>query len=39
MNFEGYEREGRVKYVALATTVATILKAAIGAKEGIGSSR
>ena len=34
MNFEGYEREGRVAYAALATTIAAILTAAIGAEEG-----
>jgi ppGpp synthetase/RelA/SpoT-type nucleotidyltranferase len=34
MDFDGYEREGRAEYAALATTVAAILKAAIGAEEG-----
>ncbi len=34
MNFEEYEREGRAKYAALATTVAKILTAAINAEEG-----
>lgn len=32
MDFEGYEREGRAAYAALATTVSTILTAAIGAE-------
>ncbi|MCZ2156519.1 MAG: RelA/SpoT domain-containing protein, partial [Bryobacterales bacterium] len=34
MDFKGYEREGRAEYAALATTVATILTAAIGAEAG-----
>lgn len=34
MDFEEYEREARAKYVALATTVAAILTAAIGAEAG-----
>lgn len=34
MDFDGYEREERAKYAALATTVAAILTAAIGAEEG-----
>lgn len=33
MNFEEYEREGRAKYAALATTIAKILTAAIDAEE------
>ncbi|OZA28417.1 MAG: hypothetical protein B7X93_07380 [Hydrogenophilales bacterium 17-61-9] len=34
MNFEGYEREGRVKYAEFAATVALILEAAIGLESG-----
>lgn len=34
MNLEQYEREGRAKYAAFATTVAKILTAAINAEEG-----
>lgn len=34
MDFDGYEREGRAEYAALATTVSAILKAAIGAEDG-----
>lgn len=34
MDFDGYEREGWAEYAALATTVAAILTAAIGAEEG-----
>src|ERR1700674_4036721 len=33
MNFDEYEREGRAAYAALATAVAAILTAAIGAQE------
>lgn len=34
MDFDEYVREGRAEYAALATTVASILTAAIGAEEG-----
>jgi ppGpp synthetase/RelA/SpoT-type nucleotidyltranferase len=34
MNFDDYERDGRAAYAALATTIATILTAAIEAEEG-----
>ncbi|MEQ7993518.1 GTP pyrophosphokinase [Xanthomonas hortorum] len=34
MNFDEYEREGAAAYDALATTIATILTAAINAEEG-----
>jgi len=34
MDFDEFEREGRAAYAALATTVASILTAAIGAEEG-----
>ena len=34
MDIEEFEREGRAKYAAFATTVASILTAAIGAEEG-----
>lgn len=34
MDIEEFEREGRTGYAALATTIATILAAAIGAEEG-----
>lgn len=34
MDIEEFEREGRAGYAALATTIATILAAAIGTEEG-----